>query len=559
MASYKPNSSGTGANRGFFNRILKDLSWGQRYDDLIIKNSTAIGKNEVPTPYGAENYYDMFSRNAMSSIFSQKAISALDKSYITKKGILKEYSKKDEIRDFVTIICDEAIVYDTEVGFAFAKSLPEEFSEEIKLKYLENYEQIYNRWKFNIGANAWSLFKSLIVDGFIVFEIIYDDRQKDIIGFKELSSETIMPGFDPVTGDRIWIQFADSPEFRRVFLDSQIIYISYAPGNDYTETSYVETLIRPYNQLKLLEQAIIMWNIQNAMCYKKFTVPVGTMSLHLAEQQVAKLIANYKDEVTWDEHMGVPHINGSQHISYNKEYWFPEGENGTPNMEIVKQDGHNLNDNDMITWFYNALKRASKIPFSRFDKDNGGGNVFGDNNQDVSRDEVSFNKFITRLREIFKEILIKPWRIKMILDFPELKDDENFLSSLDVEYNGYNLFNEWKELNNIAKRSEIVGTLSTSIKDSNEKPYFHTEFLVRRYMKIDEESLRENDRWKKISPTGTAEGGEGGLSEGGGTPSPSSESIPDFSSPSPEAEPSTPPPATEESGSPEPSGEETDF
>ena len=51
---------------------------------------------------------------------------------------------------------------------------------------------------------------------------------------------------------------------------------------------------------------------------------------------------------------------------------------GTPNMELVSPEGHNSNESDILTWFYNALKRASKIPFQRFEKENGGGNIFTD-------------------------------------------------------------------------------------------------------------------------------------------------------------------------------------
>jgi hypothetical protein len=87
-------------------------------------------------------------------------------------------------------------------------------------------------------------------------------------------------------------------------------------------------------------------------------------------------------------------INGKKHLPYNKQIWFPEGDAGTPAMELVSPEGHNLNENDMLTWFFNALKRASKIPFQRFDRENGGGTVF-DDAASMTRDEVKFNNFIS--------------------------------------------------------------------------------------------------------------------------------------------------------------------
>lgn len=521
MASYGSGNNLGGniskQNKGFFSKILRNISsWGMDYDDMLLRNSHAVGLGQVPTPVGVDNnMYDVFSKNAAAQLFQTKNISYLDRSYPEKQRILQEYSRKDEIRDFITIVADESIMYDEHTDFCLPVVLSEEFDSDIKKKYHENFQTIYNRFGFKNGIIAWNYFKTLLIDGFLAFEIIYDDKQKDIIGVQPLDPTTLLPGIDPSSGDRIWIQFPEAPEFRRILLDSQIIYISYSSGTQYSETSYVEALIRPYNQLKLLEQTRIMFNIANAMMYKKFTIPVGGMSRQLAEEQISKLIADYKDEVTFNDEMGTVTINGSPHISYNKEFWFPEHENGTPNVELIQQEGHNLNENDMLTWFYNALKRASRIPFTRFDKDNGGGNIFGDISE-MSRDELSFFNFVSRLRTIYKEILLKPWKIKMILDYPELKEDENFLSKIDLEYNGQNLFHEWKKLTNMTKRADILGQLSSSVLDNNGQPYFHVEWLVREILKLDEETLKENERWKKTKPSGSGEGDAGGDEFGAG-------------------------------------------
>jgi hypothetical protein len=539
MATYNTsrsgeNPSGGQHNKSYFNRLLRNITnWGMDYDDMIIRNAVALGKDQTQaaTSSGSGNadpMYDFFARTASSSAFSKKAISYLDSSYPEKKRILREYSRKDEIRDFVTIICDESIVYDDSTDFLFPINLSEEFDESIKKSYIENFHNIYYRLGFNDGAVAWNYFKTLVVDGFLAFEIIYDDKQRDIVGFQELDSTTLVPGIEPTTGDKIWIQFPEQPEFRRILLDSQIIYISYSNGTELSETSYVENLIRPYNQLKLLEQTRIMFNITNAMIYKQFTIPTNGMSKSMAEQQISQMIANYKDEISWNDEFGIVQINGSPHIPYSKEYWFPQSEHGKAEVQLIKQEGHNLNEDDTtMVWFYNALKRASKIPFTRFDKTNGGGNIFGDDS-DVSRDEVTFFNFTSRLRAIFKEIIVKPWKIKMVLDYPELKDDENFMQSINADYNGVNLFHEWKKLNNLSKRADILGTLSSSIQSADGTPYFHIEWLVREILKLDEETIQENNRWKKISPNATAEGGGadmggmpdmgGGMSDMGGMP-----------------------------------------
>lgn len=523
MASYKDNNIGglsNQQNKGFFSKLLRNISnWGMDTDDMVIRNTNAVPINQTPTPVGyVDNMYDIISRNAVAKILQQKAISYLDRGYPEKQRILREYARKDEIRDFITIVADEAIMYSEDDDFCFPANLSEEFSEEIKKKYHENFKKIYNIFNFNNGTVAWNYFRTLLIDGFLAFEIIYDDKNKNIIGINQLDPSTLLPSIEPTTGDSIWVQFPESPEFRRILLDSQIIYISYSSGAEFAETSYVENLIRPYNQLKLLEQTRIMWNVMNAMVNRVFTMPVAGMSRQMAEEQLAKIIMDYKDEVSFNEEFGVVTINGSPHIQYNKDIWLTEGESGAPKVENLKFEGHDLNENDMLTWFYNALKRASKIPFSRFDKTNGGGNIFGDVT-DMSRDELHFFHFIQRLRTVFKEIVVKPWKTKMILDFPELENDENFLTKINIQFNGSNLFHEWKKLNNLSKRAEVAGNLSNNLKGADDKPYFSIEWLVREIMKIDEDTLKDNERWKKRGGTGSVEGGgAGGDLSGGGLP-----------------------------------------
>jgi len=523
MSSYNPSNNQTwnnnqgGNNKGFFSRTLRDLSnWGMFYDDMVTKNKVTIGINEDPNQLaGSDGMYDFFSQRAISSILSQKSIAYLDKGIGDKIRILREYSIKDEIRDFITTICDETIIYGDDEKFCRPKKIKHDYPQEVKDRYYEIFEEMYNTFNFSNGKRGWDIFRRFLIDGFVAFEIVWDDKAQNIIGYEEIDPVTVIPGYEPESGSHIWIQFPEDPTMRKVILDSQLIYLSYKAQNEYSETSYVEGLIRPYNQLKIIEQSKIMFNMANATVYQKYVIPIKDLPRQRAEESVGKMIANYSEEVSWDDTMGTYEINGSKHIPYNKQLWFPEGESGTPQFELISPDGHNLNENDMLTWFYNALKRASNIPFSRFDKDNGGGDIYGDSSE-MTRDEVKFGNFIQRLRTSFKEIIIKPLKLQMLMEFPEYKDDHKFLNQINVEFNSNDLFEEWKKLANIAKRAEIITTLNSAI-DVGDKPYFHPDYLAEKYLKLTEEEMQENAAYWKRKPIGEGgEGGEGGGDFGGG-------------------------------------------
>lgn len=535
MASYNPyNSQGEigyteQPNKGLFSRLLRQVSsFGMNYDDMIVRNQVGVGINEDPNSSKGSSMYDFFSRRAISSVLNKKSIPYLDKSYSDKKRILREYAIKDEIRDFVSTIADEAIVYDDDRDFCEPRSLSNECPVEILDKYQEVFERVYNRMGFSDSITAYNYMKDFLIDGYIAIEIIYDDRNKNIIGFNRLAPDTLVPAYDKSIGN-LWIQYPEDPQLRRIFLDSQIIYISYSSQNDFSEISYVEGLIRPYNQLKILEQTRIMFNILNASIYQVFTIPVKGMSRPKVEEQIGQLIADYSEEVEWDDSLGTIRMNGSKHLPYNKQLWFPEGDGGKPSMELTSPQGHDLNDETMLSWFYKALKRASKIPLGRFESEQGGGNVANDASE-MTRDEIKFHNFVRRLRANFKELIVKPIKIQLLIDFPELRNDDTLLNQIDVKFNSNQVFEEWKKLNNLSKKAEIVSTLNgiTTNVDGEERPYFHIDYIMDRIFQLSPEERDENARyWIKSKAGGTpAEGGgeegstegeSGGTEEGGGT------------------------------------------
>ena len=525
MASYNPlnnqgqfqyNANSAVENRGLFSRILRNLStWGMNYDDMIMRNQVGVGINEDPYAQQGNSMYDFFSKRAVASILNRKSIPYLDRAYADKRRILREYSIKDEIRDFISTVCDECVIY-SDKDFCSPKQLPSEFTQDIRDKYQEYFEKIYNRYGFADSVSAWMLMKDFLIDGYVAMEIIWDDKKKNIISFNRLRPETLVPAFEPSIG-HLWIQYPEDPQLRRIFLDSQIIFISYSSQNDYSETSYVEGLIKPYNQLKIIEQTKIMFNIVNATLYQKFVIPIKGLGRQRAEEQIGQLIQDYSEEVEWDDSLGTLRINGQKHLPYNKQYWFPEGDGGTPNMEIMNAGaGHNLNEDDILKWFFNILKRASKIPMQRFQSDeNGGGNVFSDA-AEITRDEAKFGNFVMRLRANFKELLVKPLKLQMLVEFPELKDDERFMNEVDIQFLSNQLFEEWKKLGNLSKKAEILGTLN-GIQKADGQPYFHIEYLIDHVLKLTPEEKEENKKyWLKEAAGGGAgpEGGEG--VEGGG-------------------------------------------
>jgi hypothetical protein len=119
----------------------------------------------------------------------------------------------------------------------------------------------------------------------------------------------------------------------------------------------------------------------------------------------------------------------------------------------------------------------------------------------MTRDEIKFGRFINRLRSVFQEIIVKPLWIQMTLDYPDLMNDDSFKSQIGVKFNKYNIFEEMKEMELLQKRIEFVTAMKDGVVDydpnGNEIKYFSSEWLIRRFLGLNEEEIKSNAKLKQ--------------------------------------------------------------
>ena len=487
-------------------RILKDLSnLGMAYDDMIIRNSRAVGFTENAMGYtfnpmgsDADDMYSAFAALSLTDTTLKKNISIFDKDYERKRDQLRTFAVQDEIEDILDVITDEAIVFDESNYMAYAE-YNGHIAASIEDEIGDIYNNIYNYFGFNDAVQPWNYFRKWLVDGFLAFEIVYNDKQTEIIGFKELDPISLMPGVDPETGKKMWVQYKGGGAKERKLWDSQIIYLSYSQVNSPMRISYVERLTRSFNLLRIMETTRIIWAVSNASFKTQFIIPVGGKSKTRAKQSLAQLMNSYREVVDFNYESGEIQTNGKPMMPFNKEYWLPSKDGEAPEISTIGGDGPDLGDTESLKYFSDKLKLASKIPFSRFDRE--GGNTYEMDASGMMRDEIKFSKFIDRLRSIYQEILIKPVYIQMCLNHPELKNDVSFKAGLGLKFVKDNVFEEMKEMELQTNRVDLIGNLNTQLStmdaEMTEIPYFDLGFLVKRYGGFTREDIKANERAKE--------------------------------------------------------------
>ena len=146
------------------------------------------------------------------------------------------------------------------------------------------------------------------------------------------------------------------------------------------------------------------------------------------------------------------------------------------------------------------LYKMSKIPESHFDRE-AQATWFGTDPTQQLRDEINFSRFVTRMRSTFGEIILKPIRIQIALNIPDIKNDKRILDSISLHFNSYNQFTELAEQEVMSKRVEFIGTMKDSLvitnEEGEEEPFFDPEFLILKYLKMSEADLELNKKMKE--------------------------------------------------------------
>lgn len=480
---------------------LRDLSsLGMRYGDMVVKQSKSVGATEAAFAAEGPMPEDLLYTLAYADIGAKRMTAYFDKDYRGRRDFLRKFAMNGEIEFILDTIADEGIVYDDKNFFCkpdttnVAVYLDDKKKDDIVDSIHSSFKKIYTYFHFGDTISAWQYFKQFCIDGFLAWEIIYNEEGNKIIGFKEIDPASIRPAVEKTESGwtQVWHQYEESPQLARKLSDAQIIYISYSKGAFASRVSYTERLVRSFNLLRIMENTRVIWNLMNATYRLKMIVPIGSKSPQKAKESLAELMAMYKEDIYLDYDSGELSINGKPSMQFYKNYMMPSKAGESPDIQTISAEGPDLSKTDALKYFYDKLKQDSKLPFSRFMREEGSSPtiIIGGDGQDY--DEIRFYKFINRLRSNFQECLLKPLWIQISLDHPELRDDELFRANLGLRFNKDNLFERLKTMDVLTKEMDFVNNMASYMDDTDSAPFFSRRWLVEKFMSLDRDDYSQN-------------------------------------------------------------------
>lgn len=513
-----------------FSGFLKELQGlGIKDKREILKNSKTIGYGEEgalnqigQTPGDLDDYGYLSVINNETN----KYLPFYDHEYKQKREEFRRIANEPDIENILETLADECIVYDTTTNyFCSVHELKVGFKkrEEYQKSLNRNFEKMYSLLNFNNPTGAWTLFIDFLIEGFICLEIVYDDKDENIIGFRGIDPVTIELTVLEDTLEQVWVQYKGDSIKERIIYDAQLIFISYVGAQNKQKNNkkfaYIERLIKPFNMLHTMEQTRSTWAIMNSSYRMKFIIPVGDKTKSQAKMTLASLMSTYNEELIYDWSTGQYMMNGKPHIPGMKQYWYPSREGEQPEMESVGGDGPEMNDTDILIYYRNKLENVSRIPVSRFRKGDGYETV-SSMSDSITQEEAKFNRFVIRLRSIFQEILVKPIWIQTVLDHPELKDDFEFKNAVSLKFLKSNHFEQFKQIKYEGEILEHVERIA-GLTDLDGEPFAPIEWIIRRLGLFTDEEVKELKKMKnetqeelsdnEYSPFGSYDEDEKGL------------------------------------------------
>ena len=250
--------------------------------------------------------------------------------------------------------------------------------------------------------------------------------------------------------------------------------------------SFLHKGIKSLNQLRMIEDALVIYRLSRAPERRIFYIDVGNLPKVKAEQYLRDVMARYRNKLVYDASTGEIR-DDKKHMSMLEDFWLPRREGGRGTEITTLPGGQNLGELKDVEYFKKKLYNSLNLPPSRLTDDNKGFNL--GKTTEVLRDELKFTKFIGRLRKRFSELFHDILKTQLILKgviTPEDWDDMKEHIQYDFLFDNH--FNELKEQEHMMQRINLATQMDPFV-----GKYFSVEYIRRQILQQNEKEYKEID------------------------------------------------------------------
>lgn len=418
----------------------------------------------------------------------------------------REISRYSDCDNAVEDIVNEAIIAEDDKPAVDIVLDDLKLSESIKKKIREEFTNVLKMLQFS--EKGHDIFRTWYVDGRLYYHIMIDENNpaagivelrpidpRKIRKIKNVVKEKTRNGAEVVKKVEEYYLFNDkgiteqSAQGIKLGVDSVIFVPSgLIDANTGLMLSHLHKAIKPVNQLKMIEDAVVIYRISRAPERRIFYIDVGNLPKMKAEQYVNDIMNRFRNKVVYDATTGEVR-DDRKHMSMLEDFWMPRREGGKGTEITTLPGGANLGQIEDIQYFQNKVYQSLNVPVSRMKSDEG----FNlGRSSEITRDEVKFAKFVSRLRKKFSVLFLDALRVQLVAkniinpeDWDDMREDIRF------DYLRDNYFSELKD-------SEILqGRLNTlQIIDQFVGKYYSVEWVKKNVLKMSDDDIAEIEQQK---------------------------------------------------------------
>ena len=418
----------------------------------------------------------------------------------------REMAMQPEIESAIDDIVNEAICSDDDGRIIEIVLDGLNQPDKIKKAIKDEFHNVLRMLNYN--NMAVDIFRRYYVDGKMYYHIIID-REKPMEGIKELryidprklrkvreikKKKDERTGVDVMNVVNEYYIFNDKvttgsssnfgPVGVRITTDSIISVVSgLMDSRRAVVLSYLHKAIKPLNQLRMIEDAIVIYRISRAPERRIFYIDVGNLPKLKAEQYLRDIMVKYKNKLVYDANTGEVR-DDRKFLSMMEDFWLPRREGGKGTEITTLPGGQNLGELEDIKYFEKKLYKSLNVPISRLEPNQGFsiGRV-----AEVTRDELKFTKFVDRLRNKFSDLFDQALRVQCVLK-GICTDEEwkEFKEHIHYDFIKDNNFSELKDAELMKERLGLLGAV-----DPYTGRYFSQAWIQRNVLRLTDDQIKE--------------------------------------------------------------------
>ena len=444
-----------------------------------------------------------------STLLDMEGTAKTESELVTK---YRNLAQQPEISQAVDEIINEAISIDTEDKVVEVLLDDTELPDKVKNRIMEEFDGVLSLLDFS--NQAYDIFSKFYVDGRINYHVIInnesisdgiaelryvdprklklireiDKKEKDNhsgIPIKKVKNEYYMYSENGFGADKSSSASGASVGYRIAKDSVARITSGEMNENNSLVLSYLHPAIKPLNQLRMLEDATVIYTLTRAPERRVFYIDVGNLPKSKAEQYLRDMMTRHKNKLQYNSQTGEI-SDARKMMTMTEDFWFPRrgGERSTEVDTMAGGSAAGLTDDTNMQYFQRKLYKSLKVPISRLEPETMA--TFG-RTSEITRDELKFSKFVKRIRSrfsgLFTAILEKQLVLKGILTPEEFAEIKNLIR---YDFVQDNYFTELKE-------AEITRERLSTLREVEEHvgTYYSREWVLRNVLRMSEEEMKE--------------------------------------------------------------------